>query len=342
MDYKYKRKDVQVRQLDGTYKRRSVRATTVKELNAKIKRIQEDAEREYQLSLCPYFNDVADAWNEKHEKEIAYNTWSGYQSPLKDLKAEFNGLRITEITPLMLQNILDAMNAQGYAKQTINLRKVTASLIFNYAVIQGYVEHSPCTHLKVPKNAPQTKRQAPTAADIEKMLNAKGAFADFARFLYFTGCRRSEALALTKDDIKDGYIHINKTLYWVGELPHIKDTPKTSAGVRSVPILAPIKMFLSNNKQSILFKGENGYMRRSEFLKGWAKWQKENDIHLTAHQLRHGFATICYEAELNEKDTADIMGHSSVDVTRDIYTHISMERQKQTTEKLNVFLTQGG
>jgi len=338
MSYDYKRKDVLVRQLDGSYKRKPIYAKTGKELNAKIKKVQEEAEKGYQLHLCPLFSSVADEWNEKHEKEIAYNTWNGYQRPLKDLKEEFEGLHITEITYQMLQSILDRMKAQGYARQTINLRKVTASLIFNYAVLQGYIEQSPALFLKVPRNAPHKPRSLPETEEIQKMLNAKGKFADLARFLYYTGCRRGEALALTSEDIKDGYIHINKTLYWEGEAPKIKSTPKTSSGVRKIPILTPIKAFLQN-RQGIIFKNsKGGYFTRSEYLKGWRKFQADNDIHLTAHQLRHGFATICYDANLDEKDAAELLGHSSVELTKDIYTHITAERQKVNADKLNTFV----
>lgn len=334
MKYEYKRKDVKVRQLDGSYKVKSIRAKTDKELNAKVKQIQAEAEQKYQLSLCPFFSDVADEWNYKHEAEIAYNTWSGYQAPIKDLKAEFEGLRISEITPFMLQALLEKMKAQGYARQTINLRKVAASLIFEYAVVMGYIVNSPCSNLKVPKNAAHSARELPSSNTIDIILNAKGNFADIARFLYFTGCRRSEALALTADDIKNGYIRIDKTLYWQGQLPQIKNTPKTSSGVRDIPILLPIQDMIEK-KKGILFKGKNGYMTRSEWMKGWANFQKENSISITAHQLRHSFATLCYDAELDEKEASELLGHSSVEITKDIYTHITNERKKVSAEKLN-------
>ena len=339
MSYSYKRKDILVRQLDGTYKRKPIYAKTDKELNAKINKVQEKAEKDYQLHLCPLFDSVADEWNEKHETEVAYNTWSGYQRPLKDLKEEFEGLHITEITYQMIQALLDRMKAQGYARQTINLRKVTASLVFEYAVLQGYIEQSPALLLKVPRNAPHKPRELPEAEEIQKMLKAEGKFGDLARFLYYTGCRLGEALALTTGDIEDGYIHINKSLYWEGNQPKIKSTPKTSSGVRKIPVLLPLKAFLEN-RRGIIFKGKNGgYMLRSEMQKGWRKLRKENDISLTAHQLRHGFATICYDANLDEKDAAELLGHSSVELTKDIYTHITAKRSRINAEKLNEFLT---
>lgn len=340
MDYNYKRKDVPVRQLDGSFKRKPIYAKTDKELKAKINKVQEEAEQDYQLHLCPLFETVADEWNEKHYDEIAYNTWSGYQRPLKDLKAEFKGLHITEITFQMLQGLLDRMKAQGFARQTINLRKVTASLVFEYAVLMGYLDNSPALMLKVPRNAPHKPRSLPEAEEIDKMLKAEGQFGDLARFLYYTGCRLGEALALTTGDIKDGYIHINKSLYWVTINPHIKDSPKTASSVRDIPVLKPIEAFLRNRKGIIFPSPKGGYMTKSDYQKGWNKFLTDNDIHLTAHQLRHGFATLCFDANLDEKDAAELLGHSSITLTKDIYTHITSARKKINAEKLNEFLTQ--
>lgn len=338
MNYEYKRTTAKVRQLDGTYKRKGFYAHTQKELKEKIRLAQEKAEKDYELSLNPFFNGVADEWNEAHEKEVAYNTWQGYQAPLKDLKARFESYHLCEVTLQDLQNLLNDMKSQGFARQTINLRKIVASLIFDFAVLKGYIDNSPCRYLKVPKNAPHRPRELPKQEDIDKVMKAKGKFGDYARFLYFTGVRRNEALALTKDDIQDGYILINKTLVWYGNKPKIKSTPKTSSGVRKIPIVEPLKPFLSNHKGNILFKGNNGYMLLSEFEKGWRKFQNENDLTITAHQLRHGFATLCYEAQLDEKEASELLGHSSIEVTKDIYTHISEQKAKITAEKLNQFV----
>lgn len=123
-----------------------------------------------------------------------------------------------------------------------------------------------------------------------------------------------------------------------GEEPKIKSTPKTKSGVRKIPVLTPLKPFLDNCGDKILFRGKSGYMRRAEFRFGWEQFQRKNGISLSAHQLRHGFATICYDAELDEKDAAELLGHSSVELTKDIYTHISAERQKLNADKLNNFV----
>ncbi|MBS7299062.1 MAG: tyrosine-type recombinase/integrase [Eubacteriales bacterium] len=48
---------------------------------------------------------------------------------------------------------------------------------------------------------------------------------------------------------------------------------------------------------------------------------------MTPHQLRHAYATILYEAGIDEKDAQELMGHTSIQLTRDIYTHISKKRE---------------
>ena len=60
---------------------------------------------------------------------------------------------------------------------------------------------------------------------------------------------------------------------------------------------------------------------------------------LTPHQLRHAFATICFDADLSAKDAAQLLGHSKVELTMDVYTHIRQSRAQRTAEQLNAFVS---
>lgn len=61
---------------------------------------------------------------------------------------------------------------------------------------------------------------------------------------------------------------------------------------------------------------------------------------ITAHQLRYAFATLLFDAGIDKMDTKNLMGHSSIQVMRNIYTHIRQNRREKTAEKLNAFLGQ--
>ena len=56
---------------------------------------------------------------------------------------------------------------------------------------------------------------------------------------------------------------------------------------------------------------------------------------VTPHQLRHAFATMCFEMGVSAKDAQQLLGHSKIDVMLDTYTHIRAKRREDVTEKLN-------
>ncbi len=116
--------------------------------------------------------------------------------------------------------------------------------------------------------------------------------------------------------------------------PTIQDHTKTDAGNRTVPLLPPLENVLPKKKKGIIFEFEGGYYTRSKFDKSWNKFRKEHGVKLCAHQLRHAYATILYEAGVQFKDAQLLMGHNSSEVTQEIYTHISEKQQKKTFTNL--------
>ena len=59
----------------------------------------------------------------------------------------------------------------------------------------------------------------------------------------------------------------------------------------------------------------------------------------TAHQLRHTYATMLYDADVDPKSAQRLMGHSSLEMTLKIYTHLSQRKKADSIGKLNDFLS---
>lgn len=62
----------------------------------------------------------------------------------------------------------------------------------------------------------------------------------------------------------------------------------------------------------------------------------------TPHQLRHAYATMLHEAGMDAKDAQYILGHSSITVTEDIYTHITKDRQIENLFRIDGYLNKIG
>ncbi|MGI5854828.1 MAG: site-specific integrase [Candidatus Merdivicinus sp.] len=133
-------------------------------------------------------------------------------------------------------------------------------------------------------------------------------------------------------------IHITKSVYYDNNRPMLK-TPKTAAGKRDIILLEKLAEHIPNGApEDYLFGWDGALMTQSQFDRSWKAYRTETGLTLTPHQLRHAFATILFEAGIDEKDAQELLGHTSLAMTRDIYTHIRSSRKEKTAAALNQFV----
>lgn len=326
-----------IRRKDGLYqvylsvngKRQYFYGHSPAEVNRKINEFNEK-QADAQL-----FRNVAEAWEKRHYEEIAYNTEVSYAPAVKRAVARFGDKNISDVTPNDIDAVYLEMKMQKYSRSTIRTQKIVLKEIFDFAVVEYGLQSNPTTYVKLPHKLPAAeRREAPP--DVIQVIkdNVNQPFGLFAYLLLYTGLRRGEALALQWQDIDfdTDTIQISKALKWQNNRPVI-DTTKTKSGIRTVPLLPPLKEKLQAGKpEQYLFGHGDTPMTNIAYRRAWEKYYKLAGFRekWTPHQLRHSFATFLYDADTPEKDTQEIMGHSSIQVTRDIYTHISAARQQVT------------
>lgn len=159
----------------------------------------------------------------------------------------------------------------------------------------------------------------------------------------YTGLRKGEALALTFVDIdRDAReITVSKSVYYIGNNPHIK-TPKTAAGERTVPIFDPLLSELPTAGKcgDYLFSDDGGKspLTHRRFGMCWSKFAEETGISCTAHQLRHSYATMLYDLDVDSKVAQALLGHATEAMTREVYTHLRPDKFKSEKDKINLRL----
>lgn len=329
------------RRPDGLYeksviingKRKVFRGKSEKEVEKKM------IEYQSEIDAGPYFCDVVNEWEEHHFKELALSTQKSYKPCENALKEYFEKERIKSITTKDLQKFLNTLPL-SFTKKTIrNYRSVTSS-IFTYAVRLGYIDNSPLIYTKIEQGQKSTKRRATTDEENKIIIdNANIEFGLFALFLLCTGCRRAEALALKYEDIdrKNKIIHINKSVAWENSKPYLKE-PKTEAGIRDIILVDLLEKHLSRNKTGLIFEGKSGLMTEKEYRCKWEAYQKSTGLTITAHNIRHGFATVLHEANISAKEAQGQLGHADIQTTLNIYTETTKKSRNATAAAVNKYI----
>lgn len=171
------------------------------------------------------------------------------------------------------------------------------------------------------------------------------------RLLAYSGARIGEILALTWNDIKfqENVLNINKTLSKTKAGFKITD-PKNDASFREITLdtktINIMKKWRLQQKELLLKNGitKNNYVFtdiEGQWMYRTDTYQRSKRIALAAglqnignHGFRHTHATMLFEAGVDAKEIQERLGHSSITITMDTYTHLSKNNKTSTVDKL--------
>jgi integrase len=288
------------------------------------------------------FGDIVEAWREEHSAVVGFKTAESYAAPCRRIMEIFGDDIPGEITAARVQAFITSLGKQGYARRTVQLHHDILSMVFSYCLLHGYTQVSPMDAVSIPKGLRATKRTVPDDAALEAVRTRTDVpLAPLVLTCLYTGLRRGEALALRQEDVdrKAKVIHVTKAVEYIGNRPEIK-APKTSTGIRDVPIPAVLMPLLPKGK-GYLFPGpdQDAPMTKTVFRKRWLAYCKAIGFDITSHQLRHGYATFLYEAGVPVLAAQKLLGHANASTTMNIYTHLRQQQEKSAAAMLDDYLS---
>lgn len=306
-------------------------------------------------------------------KELFGEWWALYENSVKpstvyscrsafnrQILPYFGSKYIDKISVIDCQRWLNKLAAE--CPTTFKETKARAARVLDYAIKLGMLTRNPFKLVTMPK---VQKKERPenfyTKDELRRFLEQakKESYQKYAMFrlLAFSGMRKGELMALTWPDINfnSGTVSINKTLSRDAKSKKcINDTPKTSSSTRIVPLDAETMavlgewrrrqlnnvIYLGTSKDNLVFSNPvTGKYYAQKALNEWTKKiaRAAGVKAITPHGFRHTHASLCFAAGLSMQDVKERLGHSSITMTMDIYTHVTREQSKAGAEKLARF-----
>lgn len=328
-----------IRKIDG--KRVPFRGRTCAEVDRKMLEYTQEREK------GRYVPAIVSEWLRTKEEavkagDLAENSLKSYGLYAKRLSEAFKGVRASEVEPRDLKRYIRAMESEGYYGKTVGVNLSVIKQVFSHAVLMGDVAISPAVEIKKSRNLPAKERLPLTEAEERLVETYRGPDWMMGLILLYTGCRKGELLALEWQDID----RQNKVIHFTKKLDHQYCPPKVDHRLknmqrRDAPLFDVLADVLPRNRLGPIFTNADGtHLTNGQYAKRWAAYRDAVGLgeHVTAHCFRHSYATICYEAGIDEKACAAFLGDTE-EVTRGIYQKLRDRHHQISAEAVNLHLS---
>ena len=301
---------------------------------------------------------TVDAWyrfwiSEIKEKTTRPHTVRSYRDRYThNIRDVIGNMIISEVKPMHCQKVLNLMENK-YKGSTMEQCRITMVSMFSCAQENEIISKSPVIRsVKCPKKIEKKVRflTLDEQAKFLKVAEDTDKYYQFALILQ-TGLRTGEVIGLKWEDVdfQKRTITIKRTMefrykdqeFSIGE-------PKSKSGYRTIPMTQiaydilkakekerrSIKVFDLRYKDFVFINSNGMPTKNSAYDAALYKLANKAGIpKLSMHSLRHTFATRAIEAGMKPKTLQEILGHSNINTTMNLYVHITEDEKKKEIQK---------
>lgn len=299
--------------------------------------------------------DYLEYWLEEvHKPTLRISTYVKYRKLLKYIFPAFGHVQLQKLTPQQVQALYTKLNQKLSAKTVNNVHGLLHKA-FNDALKWELIGKNVCT-LVSPPRIPKKEYQVVTKAQAHVLLEhvRKHRLEVILLVAVTTGIRRGELLALRwRDvDLENKSIYLQRTVDYIPKYGYVETETKTDAGRRMVMLPNLVVEALKAHRleqdevkakrgkawieKDLVFCGLHGdYFNPGYLLRLFKKVLVDAGLaHMRFHDLRHSAATILLVMKVHPKIVQDRLGHSTIKMTMDTYSHVIPSMQDDATDKL--------
>lgn len=344
-----------------------VTARTKKTLKTKAQQAQFDfkanGSTRYKEVAIETYEELATSWWDSYKNTVKANTRTTQKGLLNNhVLPLFGEFKLDKLTTPLIQSTMNKLaNSTNtgevgaylhYGKiHTLNKR------ILQYGVVLQVIPTNPANNVVLPRNTQKDKKakvkhfnneelkQFLTYLDSLDNTKYKNYYdITLYKFLLATGCRINEALALSWSDIDldNSVVHITKTLNCELEL----NSPKSKSGYRDIDIdqqtITMLKKYQRKQTQEGWKLGRTETVVFSDFIHEYPNnrtlqtrlrthFKRAGVNNIGFHGFRHTHASLLLNSGIPYKELQHRLGHSTLSMTMDTYSHLSKENAKKAT-----------
>lgn len=314
----------------------------------------------YQKPTYETFEEIYHLWYDSiYREDVRESTAVKTQELFNNhILKDLGKMRIAAITPQHCQAVVKKWS------KTLSKTKVMKNYckrVFDYAITLNMMKNNPMQRVHVPKQKkPKKEINFYNKEELKHFLSCVKQESDpkwyvLFRLLSFSGMRKGEALGLQwkKVNFEENTITIDQTLTRGENNTLIIQETKTKSGLRTISMdqttmnilkewrkqqrLDYLKLGMNTNKPSqYLFTtaSSNGFIQHANLTNIMNRVIKKHDLKkITVHQLRHSHCSLLFEAGALPVEVKDRLGHSNINVTLNIYTHVTEQAKDEMADK---------
>lgn len=354
-----------VDQVTGKKVKTKVTGRTQKEVKQKATQekiaFQKEGCTRFKASSIENYQELADLWWESYKHTVKPNTKINVKRILKNhVLPLFGAYKLNKLTTPLIQSIVNNLadkTNKGEEGAFLYYDSIHAlnKRILQYGVTMQAIPSNPARDVVLPRNTQKAKRQKVKHFDNEELKKFLGYLDNLDlkkfrycyentlyKFLLATGCRINEALALSWSDIdlENAVVHITKTLNYKQET----NSPKSKASYRDLDIdkatVTMLKAYKVRQIQEAWKIGKTETVVFSDFIHEYPNnrtlqtrlrthFKRANVTNIGFHGFRHTHASLLLNSGIPYKELQHRLGHSTLSMTMDIYSHLSKESAKK-------------